>query len=629
CTSRVRFDAEGLWVVEVGPLDRDSGVALFVERARAASVHARLDDLVTIGEVVDRAEGIPLAIELAAARTGTMGLADLRDRLTGDLAALVDHAVRSLPDEGRIALAALAPLRDGFTLDDAEAIVGPAALDLVQLLQDHCLVRRVDRTGHTARFTTWDAVRDLLRGTPPAPEAVRRRCARLGRWADALDRLEADRDEVDALSTQLGDVTRAVADAVANGDPAGAARCAAVVGWMANERGPARAGLEVVDAALAAGPGGRSLALLGLQRVALLTTLGRWEVALEEAPRAAAHAARADAPDLEGRIWLFAAELGLRAGDPEAARAAAERAAAAGRRSGRADGWVECCEAVGARCAGDRVEEEQRLRKAIARAIDSGGRAVLLRAQVLLAACARDDGRAAEAARLYEDALGRAASAPSRRIEAVVTVQLAFLQSGLGDWTAAHGWAERASRLGRALGAVDVEALGLSMRASAERWLGRLDQAERTLDQAELLLGEGPAFAEPAALVSVVRGHVARERGDGPAAVGHAERAEAGYAQCGHRGGVELARVDQALGWLSAGQLGRARAVARPAGWGRGMAATHLAAEALLAEGPVDLEPLRAELRRSDRIPPDDDAELVGSVLGRWAGRWWHAHRAV
>ena len=81
-TSRERLGLTDERVVTVPRLELDPAVALFVERARA------LDPTVdgsanraAIAEICDRLDGIPLAIELAAARTAALGLDDLRERL--------------------------------------------------------------------------------------------------------------------------------------------------------------------------------------------------------------------------------------------------------------------------------------------------------------------------------------------------------------------------------------------------------------------------------------------------------------------------------------------------------------------------------------------------------------------
>ena len=81
-TSRERLGLTDERVITVPPLEPDPSVALFAERARAldptfdAEAHRT-----TVQDICTRLDGIPLAIELAAARTASLDLDDLRERL--------------------------------------------------------------------------------------------------------------------------------------------------------------------------------------------------------------------------------------------------------------------------------------------------------------------------------------------------------------------------------------------------------------------------------------------------------------------------------------------------------------------------------------------------------------------
>jgi predicted ATPase/class 3 adenylate cyclase len=85
-TSRESLEIEGEFTWKVPSLDtgHDAGaVELFVERAAAAGADLARDEVTSaaIGDVVEQLDGIPLAIELAAARTRSMSVADIRDLL--------------------------------------------------------------------------------------------------------------------------------------------------------------------------------------------------------------------------------------------------------------------------------------------------------------------------------------------------------------------------------------------------------------------------------------------------------------------------------------------------------------------------------------------------------------------
>jgi serine/threonine-protein kinase PknK len=137
------------------PATRESpaAVELFAERARQADPHVDLGDaMAAVGQLVARLDGMPLAIELAAARVETLGLAQLLGRLEdrfalltgGDrlaaarqqsLAATVDWSYQLLSDQDRWVFRRLAVFPGPFTLDAAAAVAGtdaqPAVLHLV------------------------------------------------------------------------------------------------------------------------------------------------------------------------------------------------------------------------------------------------------------------------------------------------------------------------------------------------------------------------------------------------------------------------------------------------------------------------------------------------------------------
>jgi predicted ATPase len=153
-TSREPLRAEGEHLYRVPPLDvpaedaqdpedvlRHSAVQLFVARARAAASNFVPDaqTATIIGAVCRHLDGIPLAIELAAARTATLGVegvaARLDDRfrlLTGGhrtalprhqtLRATLDWSYELLPEAERVVLRRLAVFAGGYTLEAATAI---------------------------------------------------------------------------------------------------------------------------------------------------------------------------------------------------------------------------------------------------------------------------------------------------------------------------------------------------------------------------------------------------------------------------------------------------------------------------------------------------------------------------
>jgi predicted ATPase/class 3 adenylate cyclase/DNA-binding CsgD family transcriptional regulator len=129
-------------------------VALFTDRARSADAHFVLDEQTgpAVARLVARLDGMPLAIELAAARVEALGVTGLLDRLgdrfallsAGDrrapgrqrsLAATVDWSYQLLDEHERRVFRAVSVFPAGFTLEAAEAVAGdgagPAVLHLV------------------------------------------------------------------------------------------------------------------------------------------------------------------------------------------------------------------------------------------------------------------------------------------------------------------------------------------------------------------------------------------------------------------------------------------------------------------------------------------------------------------
>ena len=162
-TSREPLGVPGELTYSVPSLDVDEAVQLFVDRAALAGVQFGGDDAGLIAEICRALDGMPLAIELAAARVRSLTLEQIRDGLadrfrllTGGartltrrqqtLRASVDWSFDLLTDPERVALRRLSVFAGGFDLMGAEAaLVGddvepPDVVDLVTSLVDKSLV---------------------------------------------------------------------------------------------------------------------------------------------------------------------------------------------------------------------------------------------------------------------------------------------------------------------------------------------------------------------------------------------------------------------------------------------------------------------------------------------------------
>lgn len=177
---------ESLWPVPPltlpAPGDPDlcasEAVRLFVERATAVDPHFSLseDTRAAVAEICRRLDGVPLAIELAAARVRTISVVEIADRLRDRFRLLVGrdptapdrhHTLRAAIDWSYEALSPaeqalfrmVSVFAGGFTLDAAEAIGdGSYVLDDLATLVDKSLVL-ADRSGPATRYRLLETLR--------------------------------------------------------------------------------------------------------------------------------------------------------------------------------------------------------------------------------------------------------------------------------------------------------------------------------------------------------------------------------------------------------------------------------------------------------------------------------------
>ena len=179
-----------------GPVSHGSAAELFADRARAADPQFVLDAASgpLVGQVVARLDGMPLAIELAAARVEALGLAQLAARLGGglpifasgdptaaarhqSLAATVDWSYRLLTSAEQRVFRRLSLFPGPFTLDAALAAAGADAGPAVLRLVD-CSLLGPPRAGQDGRMrygmleTLRSFGRDRLRAAGEEPETA-------------------------------------------------------------------------------------------------------------------------------------------------------------------------------------------------------------------------------------------------------------------------------------------------------------------------------------------------------------------------------------------------------------------------------------------------------------------------
>jgi predicted ATPase/DNA-binding winged helix-turn-helix (wHTH) protein len=217
-TSREILRIDGESVYRVPPLDvpapgqaapdhimRYSAVELFVARTKAlnAGFSPHAEDLASIATICRRLDGIPLAIEFAAARAAALTVelvaAGLRDRfalLTAGrrtalprhrtLRATLDWSHELLPEPERQLLRRLAVFPGGFTIDAAAAVMTDTGFDASAVLDGIAnLVAKswvaLDKSGGNARWTLLETIRayalEKLAESGESDDAQRRHAA--------------------------------------------------------------------------------------------------------------------------------------------------------------------------------------------------------------------------------------------------------------------------------------------------------------------------------------------------------------------------------------------------------------------------------------------------------------------
>ncbi|MCB9523838.1 MAG: hypothetical protein H6702_10805 [Myxococcales bacterium] len=181
-TSRAPLALRDETVLDLGPLSLPDARALFA--ARVAAAGGRLgEDAAAVDALLARLDRLPLALELAAARTRLLSPAGLLARLeagqTGlgrgawrdrparqaDLAASVGWSWRLLTADQQADLTACAVFRGAFDADAAAAVLAERQLDGLADLLDHSLVQRLA----DERFALFGMVRAYALAHGPAP----------------------------------------------------------------------------------------------------------------------------------------------------------------------------------------------------------------------------------------------------------------------------------------------------------------------------------------------------------------------------------------------------------------------------------------------------------------------------
>jgi predicted ATPase len=267
CTSRELLRVQGEVEYAVPPLASSEAVALFCERSG-------LEPSDEIAELCARLDDLPLAVELAAARTKALSPAQILERLSDrldllrggrdadarqqTLRATIAWSYDLLEGEEQRVFRAFSVFAGGFTLDAAEGVIA-ADLDALQSLVEKSLLRFANER-YWMLETIRGFAREQLQDGGEAERIARRHLAYYAAVVEDVDeRRKVGEYELGPIEEERDNLRSAFDTAIAL-DPEQALELAAGLGLYWNRRGLYREGRQRLADALAAAPAARASA---------------------------------------------------------------------------------------------------------------------------------------------------------------------------------------------------------------------------------------------------------------------------------------------------------------------------------------------------------------------------------
>ncbi len=268
-TSREALALEGESIRPVRPMTVDDeaseAVRLFVERARGARPEFAIDDAnrSSVLDICRRLDGVPLAIELAAARLGAMGPADIAQRLDErfrllaagrrarverhqTLRATVDWSYQLLDPAEQTVFNRLAAFSGGWTADAAQAVIFDdtidewQVLDLLTHLVDKSMVNATPDDQGGVRYSMLETLRqyaqERLDERGEVDELRARHARHVAAWLARIEPLLKSRDEpvwLPRLAAERDNIVAAVDWALGGDDLDTAIAIVAALDWHA------------------------------------------------------------------------------------------------------------------------------------------------------------------------------------------------------------------------------------------------------------------------------------------------------------------------------------------------------------------------------------------------------------
>jgi len=512
-TSRRRLGVPGEGSLSLEPLDEAEACALFEARAQARRPGA--SDAGAVAELVRLLDGLPLAIELAAARISVMSPEKMVSRMgqrfrllrtrQATLRGTIDWSWELMSDWERAAFAQCSVFEGSFTLEAAEAVLDlsgfeddtgaePWPMDAIQALVEHSMIS-VRGGDAAARFRMLLSLQAYAAGKLAANQGTARVKDRHAQWFALL----GEDDALAALNHRGGgarwwelardraNLAAAAAHAATQGDSQAAGRAALALAAVDRRQGPyteavgALRGAERLLGDDEAGLRAAVRAELGslLQELGDPSAMATLDAALEDARGLSE-------PRREARVRLalhsLCAQRGLLEDSGDHLQRALDIAEQLKDRSllGRC---LACrCSLSSIRGDADAVEAsgEQALRilRGVGDRRTEGG---VLRSLANL--CARQ-GRLEEARQMHRRALSIHRETGNRLSEASVLCSLGPIYTLEGRPREATEVLQRARRIALSLGSRDVEARALGFMGSLHRRQGDTDEAEACLKAA-------------------------------------------------------------------------------------------------------------------------------------------------
>ncbi|HJS96211.1 MAG TPA: BTAD domain-containing putative transcriptional regulator, partial [Solirubrobacteraceae bacterium] len=468
-TSRAPLAIAAERVYLLGQLTVVDASRLFSERALAARPTVRLDDRV-VASIVTRLDGLPLAIELAAAKVRAMSVEEIDRRLEnrfallrgGDrsapdrhqtLLAVIDWSWNLLGDGERRALGRLALFHDGFTLEAARATLGDDAVDAVQGLVDQSLLS-VRETRDGLRYRMLETVREFgrMQLIDAGEDAMARKAQR--RWAIGYARRHGAQlpsaeqlAAIDALSAEEINLADELRGALGDGDVDSLVQLLATLGMFWAIRGEHGRLIALTDAVADAVRDWRPPPeLADITRAAMTVQLTNAMIGTED------------------RIAPIRAMLHRLGRDP--------------------DGDPRVAATAEVMTVFDPADQDASLRR-LAELTDDPDRYTALFARHWMSYVHENAGDPAGAVEAAERALALTRADDGPWQAAMLHNQLAQLKMHLGDRAAASEHARAALPVMHRLGATDDEVQLRALLALGAIGDGRLEAAERELEQVD------------------------------------------------------------------------------------------------------------------------------------------------